>query len=119
MTEPFGPEGLSLDLAQGPGLELVAAGQRLGAAELGRLGLLISGDELLPPGRQRAPGQIWESNSVLLAALLEQRGYGVTQQRVVEAYPSVILPMCWSCCCWSNLEPGAASRRVPERGGRL
>ena len=87
----------------GAGQELVAAGCRLGAAELGRLascgvtqlmvtqrprlGLLISGDELLPPGRQRAPGQIWESNSVLLAALLEQLGYGVTQQRVVADQP--------------------------------
>jgi molybdopterin molybdotransferase len=83
--------------------ELVAAGQRLGVAELGRLascgvcqltvtqrprlGLLISGDELLSPGLLRGPGQIWESNSVLLAALLEQLGYGVTQQRVVADQP--------------------------------
>ena len=85
------------------GQELVAAGQRLGVAELGRLascgvcqltvtqrprlGLLISGDELLSPGLLRGPGQIWESNSVLLAALLEQLGYGVTQQRVVADQP--------------------------------
>ena len=47
-----------------------------------RLGLLISGDELLSPGLLRGPGQIWESNSVLLAALLEQLGYGVTLQRL-------------------------------------
>ena len=85
------------------GQELVAVGQRLGVAELGRLascgvcqltvtqrprlGLLISGDELLSPGLLRGPGQIWESNSVLLAALLEQLGYGVTQQRVVADQP--------------------------------
>ena len=85
------------------GQELVAAGQRLGVAELGRLascgvcqltvtqrprlGLLISGDELLSPGLLRGPGQIWESNSVLLAALLEQLGYGLTQQRVVADQP--------------------------------
>ena len=85
------------------GQELVAAGQRLGVAELGRLascgvcqltvtqrprlGLLISGDELLSPGLLRGPGQIWESNSVLLAALLEQLGYVVTQQRVVADQP--------------------------------
>ena len=85
------------------GQELVAASQRLGVAELGRLascgvcqltvtqrprlGLLISGDELLSPGLLRGPGQIWESNSVLLAALLEQLGYGVTQQRVVADQP--------------------------------
>ena len=52
-----------------------------------RLGLLISGDELLSPGLLRGPGQIWESNSVLLAALLEQLGYGVTQQRLVADQP--------------------------------
>ena len=85
------------------GQELVAAGCRLGAAELGRLascgveqltvwvrprlGLLISGDELLPPGAVRGPGQIWESNSALLTALLEQLGYGVSQQRVVADQP--------------------------------
>ena len=85
------------------GQELVAVGCRLGAAELGRLascgvqqltvtkrprlGLLISGDELLSPGLLRGPGQIWESTSVLLAALLEQLGYVVTQQRVVADQP--------------------------------
>ncbi len=89
--------------AAAAGQELVAVGQRLGVAELGRLascgvcqltltqrprlGLLISGDELLSPGLLRGPGQIWESNSVLLAALLEQLGYGVTQQRVVADQP--------------------------------
>jgi molybdopterin molybdotransferase len=86
-----------------PGQELVAAGQRLGVAELGRLascgvqqlsvmrrpriGLLISGDELLPPGQDRGPGQIWESNSALLHALLERLGYEVAQQKVVADQP--------------------------------
>lgn len=81
------------------GALLVPPGCRLGAAELGRLascgverlpvaarprlGLLISGDELVPPGAPRGPGQIWESNSTLLRGLLERLGYGVTAQRVV------------------------------------
>ena len=85
------------------GEELVAAGSRLGVAELGRLascgveclpvwsrpriGLLISGDELLPPGLPRGPGQIWESNSQLLSALLERLGYGVAERRVVADQP--------------------------------
>ena len=85
------------------GQELVAAGQRLGVAELGRLascgidqlvvtrrpriGLLISGDELLPPGAVRGPGQIWESNSLLLAALLQRLGFAVAEQRVVADQP--------------------------------
>ena len=86
-----------------PGQDLVAAGQRLGVAELGRLascgvqqlvltrrpriGLLISGDELLPPGEERGPGQIWESNSALLAALLQRLGYAVADRRVVVDQP--------------------------------
>ena len=86
-----------------PGQELVAAGQRLGVAALGRLascgvqqlvvtrrpriGLLISGDELLPPGAQRGLGQIWESNSVLLGSLLQRLGYAVAERRVVADQP--------------------------------
>jgi len=86
-----------------PDQELAAAGVRLGAAELGRLascgvaeltvtvrprlGLLVSGDELLPPAALRGPGQIWESNSVLLTALLQRLGYGVDVVRVVVDQP--------------------------------
>ena len=86
-----------------PGQELVAAGHRLGVAEVGRLascgvqelvvmrrpriGVLISGDELLPPGQERGPGQIWESNSALLSALLQRLGFAVAQQRVVVDQP--------------------------------
>ena len=86
-----------------PGQELVPAGRRLGVADLGRLagcgvqqlaltarprlGLLISGDELLPPGAERGPGQIWESNATLLTALLAQLGYAVDEQRVVVDQP--------------------------------
>jgi len=86
--------------------ELVAAGCRLGVAELGRLascgiqqlsvavrpriGLLISGDELLPPGSERGPGQIWESNSALLTGLLERLGYGVAEWRVVADQPEAL-----------------------------
>jgi molybdopterin molybdotransferase len=81
------------------GQTLLAAGTRLGPADLGRLascgigalsvtrrprlGLLISGDELLPPGEQRGPGQIWESNGTLLEALLQRFGYAVARRQVV------------------------------------
>ena len=90
----------------GPGQELLAAGQRLGPAELGRLascgvqavnvtarprvGLLISGDELRPPGAERGPGQIWESNSLLLSALLQRLGYGVERVLVVADQPDAL-----------------------------
>ena len=89
-----------------PGQKLVAAGQRLSVADLGRLagcgvaevavmhrpriGLLISGDELLPPGASREPGQIWESNSSLLTALLERLGYGVAALQVVADQPDCL-----------------------------
>ena len=86
------------------GAELLPAGQRLGPAELGRLascgvqvlsvmarprvGLLISGDELLPPGAARGTGQIWESNSLLLTALLQRLGHGVEVVRLVADQPA-------------------------------
>jgi len=82
---------------------LVPSGWRLGVADLGRLascgvqtlhltnrariGLLISGDELVPPGQERGAGQIWESNSTLLSALLQRLGYPVTKQLVVADAP--------------------------------
>ncbi|MDM7951681.1 MAG: molybdopterin molybdotransferase MoeA [Cyanobium sp. CZS 25K] len=88
------------------GAELLAAGVRLGPAALGRLascgvaelvvtaqprlGLLISGDELVGAGAPRGPGQIWESNGTLLRALLERLGYGVSEQRVVADDPAAL-----------------------------
>jgi len=86
-----------------PGQELLGAGERLGVAALARLascgvaeltvqarprlGLLISGDELVPPGAGRGPGQIWESNSALLTALLQRLGYPVQRLQVVADQP--------------------------------
>jgi len=83
---PADEEGAQGDL-------LLPAGHRLGPADLGRLagcgfdslevvkrprlGLLVSGDELVAPGCQRAFGQIWESNATLLGALLLRLGYPV------------------------------------------
>mgnify|MGYP001809798962 CR=1 FL=1 len=88
------------------GDELLPAGVRLGAAALGRLascgvaalavsvqprvGLLISGDELVAAGAARGPGQIWESNGTLLRALLERLGYPVSEQRVVADDPAAL-----------------------------
>jgi len=88
------------------GAELLAAGVRLGPAELGRLascgvamltvrqrpriGLLISGDELVPAGTPRGPGQIWESNGTLLEALLQRLGAMVADRRVVGDQPEAL-----------------------------
>ncbi len=89
-----------------PGQVLLAAGVRLGSADLGRLagcgvaqlvvrpqpriGLLISGDELVAPGEPRHPGAIWESNGTLLAALLARLGYSVAQRCVVADQPEAL-----------------------------
>ena len=85
---------------------LLPAGHRLGPADLGRLagcgiaeltvrrqariGLLISGDELVPPGSDRPPGAIWESNGTLLEALLHALGQRVHLRRVVADQPDVL-----------------------------
>jgi len=89
-VRPADEEGAQGDL-------LLPAGHRLGPADLGRLagcgverlvvvkrprlGLLVSGDELVAPGCQRAFGQIWESNGTLLGALLLRLGYPVAVTR--------------------------------------
>ena len=88
------------------GQELLAAGIRLGPADLGRLascgvadlavrpkprlGLLISGDELVPAGQPRGPGAIWESNGTLLEALLARLGQPVAQRRLVADQPELL-----------------------------
>ena len=108
-----------------PGQELAAIGKVLGAADLGRLAscgverlwvcsrprmaLLISGDELLPPGSPRGAGQIWESNSALLTALLARLGYPVSEVRVVADQPDPLRR--------ALLELAAASDVVVSTGG--
>lgn len=105
LVQPCGPNAWIRQPEEeaAPGQELVPAGHRLGVADLGRLascgvqqlavtrrprlGLLISGDELLPSGVERGLGQIWESNSTLLTALFRRLGYEIAVQRVVADEP--------------------------------
>ncbi len=77
-----------------PGMEILAAGTRLGAAELGvaasvglarlpvrrrlRVALLSTGDELAEPGQPLPPGGIYNSNRSTLHALLEGLGCTVS-----------------------------------------
>ncbi len=76
---------------------VVPAGSPIGAAEramMGAIGLtevpvgrtptlavLTTGDELVPPGMPLQPGQIYESNSAMLAALAVEAGARVTSVR--------------------------------------
>lgn len=80
------------DIAQGA--TVLAAGTRLGAAEIGlaasvgraelkvlrppRVALMATGDELAEPGQPLPPGGIYNSNRYFLRTLLEELGCAVT-----------------------------------------
>lgn len=88
------------------GAELLAAGVRLGPARLARLaacgigaltvrprlrlGLLVTGDELVVAGQPRAAGQIWESNGTLLEQLLLALGQPLAERRLVADDPAAL-----------------------------
>ncbi|BCL77170.1 molybdopterin molybdenumtransferase MoeA [Jeongeupia sp. HS-3] len=81
------------------GAVVLAAGTRLGAAELGllaaigvaevgvvrrlRVALLSTGNELTEPGSPLAPGKIYNSNRYALRALLQQAGCKVSDLGIV------------------------------------
>ena len=81
------------------GATILAAGTRLGAAEIGlavacgratvacarppRVVVLATGDELVAPGAQLGPGQLHETNGLTLAALATQAGAHVVRSEVV------------------------------------
>ena len=85
---------------------LLDPGQRLTPALLGRLascgiaqllvyqqpriGLIISGDELVPAGTTKPPGTIWESNGTLLIALIQTLGQKVEHHCVVADEPQTL-----------------------------
>jgi molybdopterin molybdotransferase len=83
------------DVAEGD--VLLPAGTRLGPAQLAllaasghgsvlartapRVAVLATGNELSEPGSPLVPGQIWESNSYMLAAAVRQAGGSATRHR--------------------------------------
>jgi molybdopterin molybdotransferase len=90
-----------------PGDRLLDAGTRIGPVQLGliataglaavtarprpRLTVISAGDELVEPGRPLAPGQIWESNSVMLAAAARQAGCDARRYPVIRDDPGAVL----------------------------
>ena len=79
------------------GTHLLSVGTRLSAAELGilatfgfakvmvapkvRIALLVTGDELQPPGKKLGPGQIYNSNLPVLVELSRRGGTHIVIQR--------------------------------------
>jgi molybdopterin molybdotransferase len=90
-----------------PGDLLLAAGARIGAVQLGllaaaglaavparprpRVTVISTGDELVEPGQPLVPGQIWESNSVMLAAAAREAGCAATRYPVVRDDADAVL----------------------------
>ena len=63
---------------------LAAAGvSEVRCAKRPRVGILVTGSELRPPGQQLAPGEIYESNGLLLAAACQTAGAVPAQLGVV------------------------------------
>ena len=92
------------DVAEGE--VLLAAGTRLGPAQIAllaagghgsalvrprpRVAVIATGNELAEPGTPLVPGRIWDSNSYMLAAAVRQAG-GVAQRHRVTDDPQVVL----------------------------
>jgi molybdopterin molybdotransferase len=90
-----------------PGDLLLPAGARIGPVQLGllaaaglgrvsarprpRVTVISTGDELVEPGQPLAPGQIWESNSVMLAAAARQAGCDARRYPVVRDDTGAVL----------------------------
>ncbi|MEJ7582571.1 MAG: gephyrin-like molybdotransferase Glp [Acidimicrobiales bacterium] len=96
--------GAATDVAMGD--EVIGAGTVLGPAHLGvlasigsgdvlvvprpRVGVLSTGDELVPPGRPLGPGQIHDSNRVMLVALVERSGCEAVDLGLLPDDPDVV-----------------------------
>lgn len=76
---PLGPAELGVAASVGRG--------ELRCARRPRVAVLITGDELTPVGRPLAPGGIYGSNGVALAALAERAGADVVAQATVPDDP--------------------------------
>ena len=88
------------------GSTVLLAGHRLRAQDLGliaslgaakisvkkrlKVAIISTGEELVEPGRDLAPGQIYNSNRYLLQALLEQWGFEVMDYGITADDPVVI-----------------------------
>jgi molybdopterin molybdotransferase len=88
------------------GAPLAAAGQRLGAGALAalaaagvrnviahaapRIAVLVTGDEVVPPGRPLRLGQVPDANGPLVTSWLAQQGYAKVRLRYVADSPAAV-----------------------------
>jgi molybdopterin molybdotransferase len=103
-------EGASVRVTGGdarPGDLLLTAGTRLGAVHLGllaaaghgtvtarprpRVTVISTGDELVEPGTELVPGQIWESNATMLAAAAREAGCPARRYPIVRDDTAAVL----------------------------
>ncbi len=103
-------EGASVRLTGGdaqPGDVLLTAGTRLGAVHLGllaaaghgtvtarprpRVTVISTGNELVEPGTELIPGQIWESNATMLAAAAREAGCAALRYPIVRDDTAAVL----------------------------
>jgi molybdopterin molybdotransferase len=86
---------------------LMTAGTRVGPVQLGllaaagrgtitgrpipRITVMSTGNELVEPGQPVLPGQIWESNSRMLAAAAQQAGYPARRHAIVPDDKAAVL----------------------------
>ena len=71
---------------------LAAAGRNtVTARPRPRITVMSTGDELIEPGQPVTPGQIWESNSRMLAAAAQQAGYPARRHAIVPDDKAAVL----------------------------
>jgi molybdopterin molybdotransferase len=102
-----------------PGDLLLAAGTRLGAAQIGVLAaaghgtisarrrpkvtVISTGNELTPPGAPLVPGKIWDSNSFMLAAAARQAGLEAARHETVRDEPELVIAAIKAAAATSDL----------------
>ena len=79
----FGPAHLAVIAAEGH--------ETIEVVPRPRVAVIATGDELVRPGQALEPGQIWDSNSVMVAALVEQFGGEVVMSGCAPDEPAAVL----------------------------
>ncbi|MEK6642411.1 MAG: molybdopterin molybdotransferase MoeA [Planctomycetota bacterium] len=93
LTPPLRLEAVHLAAAASAGASMLTVSRIVDVA------LLTTGNELVPAGSPRRPGQIHESNGLMLSALVRQfdavpHDFGIARDTIVELRPKLVAAMC-------------------------